>query len=53
MKMLFALLKRSQKIYIHLGPSSLYTCFGGPAWRRTCKQNSFCVGVVWQTQSIV
>jgi len=26
---------------------------GGPAWRKTCKQNSFCVGVVCQTQSIV
>jgi len=26
---------------------------GGPAWRKTCKQNSFYVGVVWQTQSIV
>jgi len=22
-------------------------------WRKTCKQNNFCVGVVWQTQSIV
>jgi len=26
---------------------------GDPAWRKTCKQNSFCVKVVWQTQSIV
>jgi len=25
---------------------------GGPAWRKTCKQNSFCVGVLWRTQSI-
>jgi len=24
----------------------------GPAWQKTCEQNSFCVGVVWQTQSI-
>jgi len=24
---------------------------GGPAWRNTCKQSSFCVEVVWQTQS--
>jgi len=23
-----------------------------PARRKTCKQNRFCVGVVWQTQSI-
>jgi len=22
-------------------------------WRKVCKQNSFCVGVVWQIQSIV
>jgi len=22
------------------------------AWRKTCKQNSFCVGVAWQTQDI-
>jgi len=29
------------------------TRYDGPAWRKTCKQNSFCVGVVWQTQSIV
>jgi len=20
---------------------------GGPTWRKTCKQNSFCVGVIW------
>jgi len=26
---------------------------GGPPWRKTCKQNSFSVGVVWHTQSIV
>jgi len=26
---------------------------GGLAWRKTCKHSSFCVGVVWQTQSIV
>jgi len=25
---------------------------GGPAWRKVCKQNSFCVGVVRQTQSL-
>jgi len=25
----------------------------GPAWRKTCKHNSFYVGVVWQTQSIL
>jgi len=25
---------------------------GDPAWRKTCKQNSLCVGVAWQTQSI-
>jgi len=51
-----------------LGPSSLpvvvaqlderhankqSTRCGGSAWRKTCKQNSFCVGVVWKTQSIV
>jgi len=27
------------------------TCCGGPAWRKTCKQKSFCVGVVWQTRT--
>jgi len=26
---------------------------GSLAWRKTSKQSSFCVGVVWQTQSIV
>jgi len=25
----------------------------GPTWWKTYKQNSFCVGVVWQTQSII
>jgi len=27
------------------------TCCGGPAWRKTCKQSSFCVGVVYSTTS--
>jgi len=35
----------------HLGATQSTRC-GGPAWRKTCKQNSFCVVVVWQTQSI-
>jgi len=35
-----------------LGPKQSTRC-GGPAWRKTCKQSSFFVGVVWQTQSIV
>jgi len=26
---------------------------GGSAWRKVCKQNCFCVGVVRQTQSTV
>jgi len=28
------------------------TRYGSPAWRKTCKQNSFYVEVVLQTQSI-
>jgi len=34
-----------------LGTKQSTRC-GGSAWRKTCKQNNFCVGVVWQTQSI-
>jgi len=33
----------------HLGAKQSTSC-GGPAWRKTCKQNSFWVGVVWQTE---
>jgi len=29
----------------HLGAKQSARC-GGPAWRKTCKQNSFCVGMV-------
>jgi len=36
----------------HLGAKQSTRC-GGPAGPKTCKQSSFCVGVVWQTQSIV
>jgi len=36
----------------HFGAKQSTRC-GGPAWRKTCKLNSFCVGMVWQTQSIV
>jgi len=36
----------------HFGAKQSTRC-GGPAWWKTCKQSSFCVGVVWQTQSIV
>jgi len=36
----------------HLGAKQSTRC-GGPAWRKTCEQNSFCVGVVCQIQSIV
>jgi len=35
-----------------LGAKQSTRC-GGPARRKTCKQNSFCVGVVWQTQGIL
>jgi len=35
----------------HFGAKQSTRC-GGPTWRKTCKQSSFCVGVVWQTQSI-
>jgi len=38
--------------HLMLGAKKSTHC-GGPVWRKTCKQNSFCVGVVWQTQSIV
>jgi len=34
----------------HLEAKQSTRC-GGPALRKTCKQNSFCVGVIWQTQS--
>jgi len=30
-----------------------YVNIYGPAWQKTCKQSSFCVGVIWQTQSRV
>jgi len=35
-----------------LGPKQSTHC-GGPAWRKTCKQNSFCVGVVWHGMHLV
>jgi len=41
--------------YLMLFPhfwSKQSTRCGGPAWRKTCKQNSFWIGVVWQTWSI-
>jgi len=34
----------------HLGAKHSTRC-GGQAWRKTCKQSSFCVGVVWQTET--
>jgi len=36
----------------HLGAKQSTRC-GGPAQRKTCKQNRFCVRVVWQIQSTV
>jgi len=36
----------------NLGAKQSTRC-GGPAWRKSCKQNSFYVGVIWQTQSIL
>jgi len=33
----------------YLGTKHSTRC-GGAVWRKTCKQNSFCVGVVWQTE---
>jgi len=36
----------------HFGTKQSTRC-GGPAWWKTCKQSSFCVEVVWQTQSIL
>jgi len=36
----------------HVGAKQSTRC-AGPAGRMTCKQNSLCVGVVWQTQSLI
>jgi len=44
--------KQTANAVSHLGAKQSTRC-GCPAWRKTCKQNSLCVGVVWQTQSIV
>jgi len=41
----------SLNVISHLGAKQS-THRGALAWLKTCKQNSFCVGVVWQTQSI-
>jgi len=35
----------------HVGTKQSTRC-GGPAWRKTCKQNRFCVGLGWQIQRI-
>jgi len=39
--------------YSVMGQEEESTRWGGPAWRKTSKQNSFCVRVVWQTQNTV
>jgi len=36
----------------HFGAKQFIRC-GGSAWRKSFKQSSFCVEVVWQTQSTV
>jgi len=45
-------LEKTLNVVSQLGAKQSTRC-GGPAWRKTCKQSSFCVGEVWQTQSIV
>jgi len=45
-------LEKTLNALSHFGAKQ-YTRCGGSAWRKTCKQSSFCVGVVWQIQSIV
>jgi len=39
-------------LIVKLG-QAVYPLWWPTAWRKTCKQRNFCVGVVRQTQSIV
>jgi len=45
-------LGRTLNAIFHLGAKQSTRCVG-PAWRKTCKHNSFYVVAVWQTQSIL
>jgi len=44
-------LGKTLNVVSHLGVKQSTRCVG-PAWQKTCKQNSSCVGVVCQTQNI-
>jgi len=44
-------LEKTLNAVSHLGAKQSTRC-GVPTWRKTWKQNNFCVWVVWQTQSI-
>jgi len=47
-----SLYPRERHLMLFLSWPKQFTSFGGPAWRKTFKQNSFCVGMVLQTQRI-
>jgi len=44
--------ERHLMLVSHLGAKQSIRC-GGLVWRKTCKQNSLCVRVVWQAQIIL